>query len=140
MSRHKNLAIERIKKLSAPPSYIPFQGLFPPHKAQAIGGTAGWVDPYTLFALFFSHEQVSLLARHNNMYATSYEAGLASLHHPFIRKWYPTCSSELLVYFANLIYLGLSKAASPKLFWRRINGILPEPMMHMSVRGSWYGD
>ena len=128
----RNSAIEKIKQLPAPPSHIPFQGLFPPHKAQAIGSAAGCVNPYELFALFFSPEQVSLLAKHTNMYATSHTAGLASLSHAFIRKWYPTCSSELLVYFAMLIYMGLSKAASPKLFWRRINGILPEPMMQMS--------
>jgi len=76
------------------------------------------------------------------MYAASHGAGLASLHHPFIRKWYPTCSFELLVYFAILIYMGLSKAASPKLFWRGINGILPEPIMRMSCKRfqhlKWY--
>lgn len=131
-SSDKNSAIEKIKKLPAPPPYIPFQGLFPPHKARAIGAAAGCVDPYALFALFFSHEQVSLLAKHTNVYAASHGAGLASVHPPFICKWYPTCSSELLVYFAIFIFLGLSKAAGPKLFWWRINGILPEPMIQMS--------
>lgn len=128
----KIAAVEKIQQLPAPPLHIPFQGLFPPHKAQGIGPAAGCVDPYTLFSLFFSHEQVSLLAKYTNMYAASHGAGLASLSHPFIRKWYPTSPSELLVFFAILIYMGLSKAASPKLFWRRINGVLPEPMMRMS--------
>jgi len=124
--------IEKIKQLPAPPSHILIQGLFPPHKAQAIGAAASTLDPYKLFSLFFSNEQVSLLAKHTNMYAASHRAGLASLRHPFICKWYPTCPSELLVYFAILIYMGLSKAASPKLSWRRINGTLSEPMMQMS--------
>ena len=131
-SSDKNLAIKKFKKLPTPPSNIPFQGLFSPHKARAIGAATGCVDPYTLFALLFSHEQVSLLTKHTNMYATSHRAGLASLHHPFIHKWYAKCSSELLVYYTILIYLCLSKAASPKLFWWRINGNLTEPMMHMS--------
>jgi len=129
---NKLSAIEKIKPLPAPQLHIPFQGLFPSHKAQAICTAAGSVDPYKLFSLFFLYEQVSLLAKHTNMYAASHGAGLASLHHPFICKWYPTCTSKLLVHFAILIYMGLSKTASPKLFWRRINSILLEPMMQMS--------
>ena len=82
----KSAAAEKIQRLPAPPSHTPFQGLFPPHKAQAIGPAAGCIDPYTLFSLFFSHEQVSLLAKHTNMYAASHGAGLASISHPFISK------------------------------------------------------
>ena len=128
----KSAAAEKIQRLPAPPSHTPFQGLFPPHKAQAIGPAVGCIDPYTLFSLFFSHEQVSLLAKHTNMYAASHGAGLASISHPFICKRYPTSPAELLVLFAILIYMGLSKGASPKLFLRRVGGVLPEPMMRMS--------
>jgi len=78
---NKLSAIEKIKPLPAPQLHIPFQGLFPSHKAQAICTAAGSVDPYKLVSLFFLYEQVSLLAKHTNMYAASHGAGLASLHH-----------------------------------------------------------
>jgi len=84
----KVAAVEKIQQLPALPPHIPFHSLFPLalHKAQAICPAAGGIDPYTLSSLFFSNQQVSLLAKHSNMYASSHGAGLASISHTFIRK------------------------------------------------------
>ena len=127
----KSAAVEKIQWLPAPPSHTPFQGQFPPHKAQAIGPAAGCIDPYTLFSLFFSHEQVSLLAKHTNMYAASHGAGLASISHPFIRKWYPTSPAELLVLFAILIYMGVT-IDSPGPWWQRGTTHIDATLRHLS--------
>lgn len=103
MRVEKIAAAEQVQWLLAPPPHIPFHAPFPPDKAQAIGLAAGcqYIDHSTLFSFFISHEQSSLLVKHTNMYAASHEAGLASIYHPFICKWYPTYPSELLVFLGN---------------------------------------
>nr|AHE80947.1 putative transposase [Tuber indicum] len=124
-------AAEKIRNLPPPPHHIPFQGLFPPHQARAIGPATGVTDPYRLFSLFFSPEQLEILARHTNIYASMHDAGLQDSRHPLVRKWYPTTPSELRILLAILIHLGISRGASPKLFWRKVGGVVPEPMCRM---------
>ncbi|RPA88538.1 hypothetical protein L873DRAFT_1062108 [Choiromyces venosus 120613-1] len=109
---------EKIRNLPPLPHHISFEGLFPPHQTKAIGPATGLVDPYRLFLLFFSDEQLDTLAKHTNMYAIVHDVGLQDCSHPLIRKWYPTTASELQRFLAIIIHIGVSRGASLKLFWR----------------------
>ncbi|PUU80540.1 hypothetical protein B9Z19DRAFT_1123391 [Tuber borchii] len=81
--KEKKSAIEKIRNLPPPPVHTPFQGLFVPHMAQSIGPATGLVDPYRLFSLFFSWEELEILAKNTNLYAAVHDAGIKSNSHPF---------------------------------------------------------
>ena len=81
--------------LLPPPVHIPFQGLYAPHVARSIGPAVGLVDPYALFSLFFSENELEILAKNTNLYASVHDAGIRSCSHPLVRKWHPTTLHEL---------------------------------------------
>jgi len=89
------------------------------------------VNAYRLFSLFFSQQQLEILTKHTNMYASIHDAGLRDTRHPFVRKWYPTTVPELRIFLAILIHLGLLGGASPRIFWRPVGGVVREPMSRM---------
>jgi len=118
--KEKKSTIEKIRNLPPPPVHIPFQGLYAPHMARSIGPAVGLADPYTLFSLFFSENELEILAKNTNLYALVHDAGIRSNSHPFVRKWHPTSPQELLVFLAIVIHMGLWKGDSLKEFWRRL--------------------
>ena len=90
--------IEKIQNLPPLPVHAPFQGLYLSHMAQSIGPSIGLVDPYTLFSLFFSENELEIFAKNLNLYASVHDARIRSSSHPLVCKWHPTTRRSCLFF------------------------------------------
>lgn len=61
-------------------------------------------QPYEIFSLFFSEEQLQQLANHTNLYAERAEIS----EKPEKRQWFPTTTKELRAYIGVYVYMGLA--------------------------------
>lgn len=67
---------------------------------------------YSLFALFFSDDLIGLLSSNTNKYAKAKNAGQSG------REWYETTTSDIKIFLAILIYMGVHISPSDEDYWR----------------------
>lgn len=84
-------------------------------------------DLISFFELFFREEQYELLAKNTNKYAAAYPE-IYPDKKP--KPWKDTTASEIKIYVALLIYMGINKNNDPQAHWR--NPTEHSPVHHMS--------
>jgi hypothetical protein len=80
-------------------------------------------SPYSLFALFFSDDLIALLSSNTNKYAKTKHAGQSG------REWHKTTTSDIEIFLAILIYIGVYISPSDKDYW-----LTDEEPLHMPRR------
>lgn len=80
-------------------------------------------SPYSLFALFFSDDLIALLSSNTNKYAKAKNAGQSG------REWHETTTSDIKIFLAILIYMGVHISPSDEDYWRT-----DEEPLHMPRR------
>jgi hypothetical protein len=107
---------EEIKEndLPKPPQFNIFKHLNPLHKAHlnlpSTMQELSYCDPYSIFSLFFSLEILNIIVENTNEYAKSKFAEKK-------RSWDDLTLSELKIFLAIIIYMGLFKMPSMKDYW-----------------------
>jgi hypothetical protein len=67
---------------------------------------------YSLFTLFFSDDLIALLSSNTNKYAKAKNAGQSG------REWHETTASDIKIFIAILIYIGVHISPSNEDYWR----------------------
>ncbi|GET00680.1 piggyBac transposable element-derived protein 4-like isoform X1 [Rhizophagus clarus] len=100
--------------LPKPPQFNIFKHLNPLHKAHlnlpSTMQELSYCDPYSIFSLFFSIEILNIIVENTNEYAKSKFAEKK-------RSWDDLTLSELKIFLAIIIYMGLFKMPSMKDYW-----------------------
>ena len=85
-------------------------------------------SPYSLFSLFFSEELVALLSSNTNKYAKTKNAGQSG------REWHDTTASEIKIFLAVLIYMGVHVSPSDEDYWRTDEEPIHMPRRFMGLK------
>lgn len=85
-------------------------------------------SPYSLFALFFSDDLIALLSSNTNKYAKAKNAG------QFGREWHETTTSDIKIFLAILIYMGVHISPSDEDYWRTDEEPLHMPRRFMGLK------
>ena len=83
-------------------------------------------DPYQIFSLLFSEEQLQQLANHTNLYAEKAQQSEKLGKRP----WFPTTVKELRAYIGVYVYMGVNGDLPMEAFWNTS----PTRAIHHPVR------
>ena len=97
-------------------------------------------DPYSLFALFFSDEQLQIIADNTNKNARKppesrqeKRGGGQDLGGLWSRTWIETTIGELYAYLAIMIYMGIHKQNQIRDYWRTDKNRPSHPLVYKSM-------
>ena len=74
-------------------------------------------DPIALFRLFFDDKMMDLMAVWTNAYTEAHLVPKKDAPRGKQRPWSPTCRQELYVYFAVVIYIGITIEPAIENYW-----------------------
>lgn len=83
---------------------------------------------YSLFSLFISQELIALLSSNTNKYAFARNAGQSG------REWHETSASEIKIFLAILIYMGVHISPSDEDYWRTDEEPIHMPRRFMGLK------
>jgi hypothetical protein len=83
---------------------------------------------YSLFSLFISQDLISLLSANTNKYAKAKNAG------QYGREWHDTTASEIKIFLATLIYMGVHISPSDEDYWRTDEELIYMPRRFMGLK------
>ena len=85
-------------------------------------------SPYSLFALFFSDDLLALLSSNTNKYAKAKNAGQSG------REWHETTISDIKIFLAILIYMGVHISPSDEDYWRTDEELIHIPRRFIGLK------
>ena len=103
---------ELINSIPPPPCYdpLPYRQISRPPQVQLLIEVE--TDPYSLFKLFITDKHFDIIALNTNAYAESKQAGIEGK-----RTWRPTYASEIQVFIATFIYMGVIRLPANADYW-----------------------